>query len=250
MWYYYHDMVEEYNDNINKLVAEGMDPHDSVPDRRLREGGPGGGLDEYLSLEAELKDFGELKDRDVVRDDSASPSSTNEPGTNPDPMQGLEGGWQAVNNNTHNNSASNPLSNLARVAGDELRQANSSGHYSPRTGAHGSSASTSIASPYHQQDGLNDGSIAHSSHSPMPGANAPHALSSSKLGTGSGQRDNTWINKQERTYFGGADVLAFADGTLVGDIDHAMGDAWLEGSQSRGTHNFVDVINNRPDTGV
>lgn len=247
-------MVEEYKENINKLVASGMDPHDSLPDRRLREGGPGGGLDEYLALEAELKDFGEIKDREVIREDSVnppSPSSPNEPSTNPDAMQGLEGGWQAVNSNANSN-ASNTLSTLARVAGDELRQAGFSGHHSPHTGTPGSSASTTVTAPYHQQEGLNSG-ISHiqsrSLYTPVQSTNGSQPPSS-KSGLGPGQRDNTWINKQERTYFGAVDVLAFSDGTLVGDLDHAMGDAWMESSKTQGTNNFVTVINHRPDTGV
>lgn len=121
---YYDRIIKDYKRNTQALnEGAGSDYHDRPSFRRhlsLREGGLGGGLDEYKLLEKTLKEFGVLEDEDLDMEDgdegprreATSPDETefSEAGSNAVKSEGPEGpghgadngavrpdGWAAVN---------------------------------------------------------------------------------------------------------------------------------------------------------
>lgn len=121
---YYYKIIKDYKRNTRALIeTSGPEDQGRPPLRRhlsLREGGLGGGLEEYKLLEMTLKEFGDLQDEDVdstdgegpVRRGGMSPDGTevSEVGSNAMKSDGPEGmghvgdsaatrrdGWAAVN---------------------------------------------------------------------------------------------------------------------------------------------------------
>jgi len=121
---YYDKIIKDYKRNTRALIeTSGREDHGRPPLRRhlsLREGGLGGGLEEYKLLEKTLKEFGDIQEEDVdstdgeghVRRGGMSPDGTevSEVGSNAMKSDGPEGmghagdsaatrrdGWAAVN---------------------------------------------------------------------------------------------------------------------------------------------------------
>lgn len=121
---YYDKIIKDYKRNTRPLIeTSGPEYQGRPPLRRhlsLREGGLGGGLEEYKLLEKTLKEFGDLREEDVdstdgeghVRRGGMSPDGTevSEVGSNAMKSDGPEGmghvgdsaatrrdGWAAVN---------------------------------------------------------------------------------------------------------------------------------------------------------
>lgn len=61
---YYGRIITDYRFNTRNLVSEDEHLHASTRHLTLREGGPGGGLEEYKLLEKTLNEFGNLDDED------------------------------------------------------------------------------------------------------------------------------------------------------------------------------------------
>lgn len=121
---YYDKIIKDYKRNTRALIeTSGPEGHDRPPLRRplsLREGGLGGGLEEYKLLEKTLKEFGDLQDEDFDSTDGEGPmkrtgvspveTENSEAGSNAMKSDGPEGmghageseatrrdGWAAVN---------------------------------------------------------------------------------------------------------------------------------------------------------
>lgn len=139
MHQYFKRMKKDYYRNAKGAtdsdgVNSGGDSPESTRHRSLREGGEGGGLDEFKLLERTLKDFGTLEDQDVemtdnLHDDSASTNTTVKSEEPPDsrppepPSQPRQdsGPWNAINhavpgaNSNRSNSISTPSNGQFRT---------------------------------------------------------------------------------------------------------------------------------------
>ncbi|KAK3677984.1 hypothetical protein LTR78_002079 [Recurvomyces mirabilis] len=77
---YFRRMRSDYRKNVvSTETSSSEDDSGSTVARSLREGGPGGGLDEWKLLERTIKDFGNLDDYDIEMDD-ADPAQESRPG--------------------------------------------------------------------------------------------------------------------------------------------------------------------------
>lgn len=73
---YYKRMQRDYDRNVKAMDSSESDSSLSTRHLSLREGGIGGGLDEYKQFERSLNDFGDLGDQDVeMRDYGQRPGS-------------------------------------------------------------------------------------------------------------------------------------------------------------------------------
>ena len=120
---YFKRMKSDYRKNVATLESNNASESDgsalSTRHLSLREGGAGGGLDEFKLLERTLKDFGNLEDQDIemedvdrrpgsrafdaMYDDSSAVSTVkseeaeNRPGAPSDPRRSDHGPWNAIN---------------------------------------------------------------------------------------------------------------------------------------------------------
>lgn len=114
---YFRRIKSDYKKNVHNLESSSeSDSPVSTRHLSLREGGSGGGLDEYKLLERTLKEFGVLEDQDIdmtdvqqpdsrpldaVYDDSNSGTVKSEDGDQPvaaaEPPKAEAGAWSAIN---------------------------------------------------------------------------------------------------------------------------------------------------------
>jgi hypothetical protein len=120
---YFTGIIKDYTRNL--LAPPSQENHlrslAGAPELSLREGGRGGGLEEYKVVEKELKEFGSIEEDErhstpTASERTASRASTSgpvlTPNVKPEAMQGVErvppgrpgseGTWAAVNNNPSN----------------------------------------------------------------------------------------------------------------------------------------------------
>jgi len=115
---YFAGIIQDYNRNLPLHQKNHVKPISGERKLSLREGGNGGGLEEYKLLEKELKDFGSIEEEErnstpTASDITDSRASTSGPIMTPnmksETMQAMErlpaarsifeGTWAAVNNN-------------------------------------------------------------------------------------------------------------------------------------------------------
>lgn len=95
----YYEGIKRDHDQAIKSLGNPSSEHQKLKERSLREGGYGGGLEEYKLLERELKDFGPSLEQDRYN----SPTPFSRGSTHPPTVKvetttaNGDGGWAAVN---------------------------------------------------------------------------------------------------------------------------------------------------------
>jgi len=251
---YYEGIKRDYDSSIRALGGPS-----SEHQRSLREGGLGGGLEEYKLLEKELKDFGPSLEQ--VRYDSpesrGSPFSRasmrgphikmEAPGsTDPRPAtrNGGEGSWAAVNNGAPHNGTGAPDEYAAQSLGYPSHSPQNGMHsttYYPRaptsnppsllSGTNARSTPVDLSSPYSRSEGYVNGG---GGYARKPGNSQLSPQEQYKMGAGPGwdgarnaQRSpENAFRSLEQINMHGVDVAAFGGG-----LDYAY---WPDSLDSAG----------------
>ncbi|KAK5165459.1 uncharacterized protein LTR77_008988 [Saxophila tyrrhenica] len=157
---YLRRMKSDYKKNAaaNESITSGSDSPTSTRHLSIREGGIGGGLDEFKLLERVLKEFGSLEDQDspmadvshgngsrpldAVYDDSGSGTTVKSeeqdrgPPPSSEPQRSGSGLWSAINAapstaNTSHQQSSTPTTNGQFRAYDSYQQSHQQTHAPP-----------------------------------------------------------------------------------------------------------------------
>ncbi|KAF2766285.1 hypothetical protein EJ03DRAFT_182577 [Teratosphaeria nubilosa] len=177
---YFLRMKKEYRKNVAESEAPASDGNESPCSTRhlsVREGGQGGGLDEFRLIERTLQDFGALEDQDVEMTDALRRSvqgadTLYEEGSNgttvkseddaraADPSRPEGGPWNAINS-----VAGAPSSRQASVSGPSSAQFRSYDSYSPHSQQGAQSQQPATQPSYAQQ--INNFRPAYSADTPV-----------------------------------------------------------------------------------
>jgi hypothetical protein len=238
-------MAEGYVTSLRKVhdYYQGVknDYYDRFKQKPL--GWSGGGLEQYKTLEKELKEFGSLEDPDKtttdgsdIADVSGSRASPNEGGhgpTNGEHMQGVEavtprnnGAWAAINTSPPRDGAQGP----GYQYGNNYQHPSSQNSNPPSLLSNGDSIS-SLNSPYQAyQAQQHTASYPHHTHAAVTG---PPVTTASSNGPYDADKNEAWITWHESISMGNSRLDNYAqdlpmDGTL------ALGQS--------GSPNFFEIV--------